>query len=509
MAKLNRKKLGLHGSVAVAVTVLVMAAVILLNAIFGALADRYGWYVDMNPTLEYPATDAFYTYVDTYVMSELEGTENTVRILFCEEEESLLASDETMLVLSAAKELSERYPERVRIEYLDIVAEPRQAREYGVDASTDVVVVCGDRSKVCSLEEFYMFEGSNVSTPVAYRGHRRFATVLRTVVSRELPVCYVTTNHGETFPDNEMMYAVADAGYDARRLDSLSDGIPADCALLLTYNPDRDFTDEDGVAGKSEIAALRAYMENGGRYMVFVSADTFSFGGFPHLEGFLSEWGVAFEHKKGTEGREDCYLVRDPGHALSTDGYTVLARADDSESAKTVLAPALEGGDLTVMLGNATVIRPAEGFGDNGRGQTTKGDVTVTPLLSSFAGAEAWVSGRAVDRAGDDGYTFMTLSERDAGEKSGYLLACSSIEFACEDSMQSAVFDNKTVFMSVVQAMGKDDVPLHIQPQPISDSTIRTMTTAQAKTVTWVAVAVPAVAMLAAGLIVLSRRKYS
>ena len=498
MATFNQKKIRRHSSVTVALTVLLIAAVILLNGIFGALVQRYGWYVNMNPTLRYPATDAFYTYVDTYVMSELTAG-GEIRILFCEEAESLRASDETALVLATAEELAARYEGRVSIDYLNVVEQPKLARELGVDDSTDVVFLCGDRSKTCSLDEFYLFSSEDTSEPMAYSGHRRFATVLRSVVCSSLPVCYFTVNHGESFPDYEMLYAAADAGYDVKSLDLLYSEIPEDCAMLITYNPHRDFTHRDGVADTSELERLEAYMQSGGRYMVFVSADTFSAGGFSNLEGYLSEWGVTFAHETGNTGIEECYLVRDPAHALTTDGYTVLARVESEGKAADVLAPVLTESDATVAVSNATVIRPTEG----------KGEVIVTTLLSGYAGAEAWAAGRAVGRADEKGYAFMTLSERAVGEKTAYLLACSSTDFACEESMQSAVFDNKSVFMSVVAGMGKTDVPLHIAPQPIMDDTIRTMTTAYAHTVTWVAVLLPSVLLLAAGLWVLARRRYS
>ena len=509
MATRNRKKTWRHGSVAVSVSVLLIAAVILLNGIFGALADRYGWYVDMNPTLLYPATNAFYAYLDEYVIPEAQATGEDVRILFCEDAESLTATDVTALVLNTAHEVAERYPEQVCVDHLNIVENPKQARAYGVDDSTDVVVICGDRTKVCSLTDFYVYEGGDTSTLVAYSGLRRFATVLRSVVRRELPVCYVTVNHGEAFTDYEMLYAVADAGYEVKSLDLLYNEIPDDCDLLLTYNPDRDFTVVDGVSGTSELDRLDAYMQKGGRYLVFVSADTFAAGGFANLEGYLADWGVTFAHQTGNTGLEECYLIRDTAHALSTDGYTILTRAGDGEKAAEILAPVLSDAQASVMVSGATAIRPARGFADNGRGQYVKDDGTVTPLLSSYGGAEAWASGRAVDRAGEEGYTLMTLSERPAGDATGYVLACSSTGFACEESMQSAAFDNRGVFMSVIRGMGKTDVPLHIEPQPIADSTIRTMTTAQARAITWVSVLVPSVVLTAVGLWVLLRRKYA
>ena len=498
MANTASKKALRHGGVTVALTVLTVVAIILLNASVTSLAMRYGWFINMNPTLYYPVTDTCFDYLDTYVMP---NAEEGIRIIFCDEQENIEAEVTQSYILNTATELAERYPDKVSIEYLNVWENPKTARAWGVKASTSVVVVSGDSHRVCTLRDFFLFPADDSENPVAYTGEKRFAVAMKAVVSPDAPVAYFTLNHGEAMEDYALLYAVTDAGYMVSYLDALSFEIPEDCGLLVSYNPARDFTAVDGVSGISEIDKLDAYLQKGGRFMCFVSADTFAAGGFAHLEGYLARWGATFAHEKGAEGVEECFAIRDTAHALTTDGYTLVGDIPGAGEGSAIMSD-LDG---TLRVSNATAIRVAEDFTESG-GNFVKGDRTLIPLLRSHAGAEAWAGGRPVDRTAE-GYNLVTLT-RDASTNAS-VLVCSSTDFATESTLQSGVYDNGSFLLTAMEAMGKSEVPVELKSQPFSDDTIHILTTAQARNITIALVAVPTLVVLAVGLIVLIRRKFA
>ncbi len=498
MAQIASKKAFRHGSVTVVLTVLIVAAVILLNATVTTLALRFGWYINMNPKLTYPVTDTCFDYLDESVIPN--ATED-IRLIFCESEEKIAENGTFSLIFATAKELAEAYPDRIKIEHLNVWENPSIARAYGVTASTSVVVASGDESRVCNLRDFFLFPAADNETPTAYNGERRFAVAMKAVVSTDAPVAYFTLNHGETMSDYALMQTIVDAGYTVSYLDALSFDIPEDCALLVTYNPTRDYTAEDGVSGVSEIDKLDAYLARGGRFMTFVSADTFAAGSFENLEGYLAEWGVIFDHRTGEEGVEECFAIRDTAHALTPDGYTIVGTVPEAGLAGTGFA-AING---SLRAANATGISVAEGY-TAGNGDFARGSRTLSPLLRSHPGAEAWAGGRAVDRTAE-GYNLVTLTADAA--TGGSVLVSSSIEFANEESLQSGVYDNGPFLLTAMEAMGTEEVPIRLSAQPIADDTIRILTTRQTRTVTVALVATPVLVALGAGLIVLIRRKFA
>ena len=498
MAHTASKKALRHGGVTVALTVLVVVVIILLNASVTTLAMRYGWYVNMNPAMLYPVTDTCYDYLDTYVIPD---AEEDIRIIFCDEEKNIREDTTLSYVLYTAEELAARYPDTVTIEYLNVWENPKIAREYGVKASTSVVVASGDAHRVCTLRDFFLFPVDDTENPVAYTGEKRFAVAMKAVVSPDAPVAYFTLNHGESMEDYSLMYAVTDAGYMINYLDSLNFDIPEDCGLLISYNPARDFTAVDGVSGVSEIDKLDAYLQKGGKFMCFVSADTFAAGGFDHIESYLAEWGVTFEHSTGAEGIEECFALRDTAHALTTDGYTLVGQIPAAGQGSEIMSE-LSG---TVRVANATAITVAEGF-SAANGDYTKGTRTLTPLLRTYEGAEAWAGGRPVDRTAE-GYNLVTLTTDSATNAS--VMVCSSTDFAIEATLQSGVYANGPFLLTAMEAMGKEEIPIELRSQPFSDSTIHILTTAQARTITIALVAIPVVLVLGVGLTVLIRRKFA
>ena len=498
MATTASKKALRHGSVTVALTVLIVAVIILLNASVTTLALRYGWYINMNPTLLYPVTDTCYDYLDEFVIPD---AKEDIRIIFCDEEENIRGDVTQSYVLGTAEELAARYPNTVKIEFLNVWENPKIARSYGVTASTSVVVASGDASRVCTLRDFFVFPVGDTENPSAYNGEKRFAVAMKAVVSPDAPVAYLTLNHGESTEDYALMYALTDAGYLINYLDALSFDIPEDCGMLVSCNPGRDFTDVDGVSGVSEIDKLDAYLQKGGKFMYLISADTFSAGGFPNIEGYLEGWGVTFAHQTGAEGVEECFAIRDTAHSITTDGYTLLGTVPTEGTAATVMAD-VEG---VLRAANATVIRIPDSFVKT-NGDYVSGTRTLIPLLRSHAGAEAWAAGRPVDRTAE-GYNMVTLTTDSVG--GGSVLVFSSTEFAIEATLQGGGYGNSAFLLTAFEAMGKEEIPVDLKSQPVSDSTIHIMTTAQARNITIALVAVPVLLVTVWGVAVLVRRKFA
>ena len=498
MATTASKKALRHGGVTVALTVLILVVVILLNASVTTLAMRFGWYINMNPTMLYPVTDTCYGYLDEFVIPR---ADKGIRIIFCDEEENIRADVTQSYVLNTAEEMAAKYPDTVKIEFLNVWENPKIAREYGVTASTSVVVACGEESRVCTLRDFFLFPAGDNENPSAYNGEKRFAVAMKAVVSPDAPVAYLTLNHGESTEDYALMYALTDAGYMISYLDALSFDIPEDCGLLVSYNPARDFTAADGVSGVSEIDKLDAYLKKGGKFMYFVSADTFAAGGFTHIETYLKDWGVTFAHDTGAEGVEECFALRDTAHSITTDGYTLLGQIPAEGKAAEIMANV----DGVLRAANATAIQIDPAFTKTG-GDYVSGSRTLIPLLRTYAGAEAWAGGRPVDRTAE-GYGLVTLTQDSATDAS--VLVCSSTDFATESTLQSGVYDNGPFLLTAMEAMGKEEVPVSLKPQPFSDDTIHILTTANARNITIALVAVPVLVVTAAGLIVLIRRKFA
>ncbi len=506
MKNISSKRKLRYGSISLILTSLVIAAVVILNIITAALCIRYDWMnIDMHKPAVYSISEDCRDYIEEYVISEM-GPGEKIKITLCDKRENLEKDIERKYVLDSIEEIEGMFKGYIEIDYLDIWERPKIAASYGVTSTSDVICEYGDRHETMTITDFYVFENGS-ETASAYNGEKIIASCLMRVTQSETPMCYITVNHGETYGDYEFLRMIVESGYTVGSVDLYAQDIPEDCDMLVTFNPKQDMAERSEDVTVSEREKLDAYMSKGGKYMFFASADTFASGGFENFESFLSDWGISYRHETGDDGEEDCYLVRDTANSLTVDGYTVLAESAGSGKG----ADALLGMNAPNSFAKSTYIKAAEGYSaDNGEyfGEVDGAKRTMSPLLLTHSSAEAWIDGRPVERASDEPFILMAMSTEECENgKTAYLIASASVDFAAEDAMQSSALGNNRTLTSLVKYMGKENAPTELLFKPFNDMKIQSLTVRAANTVTIVSCALPPVAALVLGTVVLVRRK--
>ena len=513
MKKTKNKKVR-YGGVAIAVTVLVVCAAVILNVIVAMLSARYEWmYVNMNAKTVYSISDNCRDYVEEYVISEVDrkngqtGEDEKIKITFCDSQKNIEADEGLKNIYDSIMELSGMFSGYIETAHLDIWEDPSVAREYGVTSTADVICEFYDRFETVNFADFYITDPQDGETAIAYNGEKILASCLMRITQAETAHCYFTVNHGENIEDLSLMRVMIEAGYTVGFIDLSSEEIPEDCELLITYAPARDAAVEQ--EGVDEIAMLREYMLSGGRYMVFINADTYAAGAHKNFEGLLEEWGVTFDHRTSTDGIEQSYIIRDMQNSLTVDGYTVISKNAEAGMG----SDALSSVNYPNAFGNATSISFAKDFLSDGNGNYTRieGDVkkTVAPLLVTHSSAQAWMGGITVARADEQPFVMMSITKSEtAGGEDGYLVACTSTEFASIEKLQSAVLGNARTLTEVVRYMGRDNAPSSLTFKSFSGTKIESLTTSVANTYTVVLAVVPAAIVAVSGAVILIRRKY-
>jgi len=504
----NKRRLR-YATVSLVLCVLVIASLIILNVIAAVLGMRYEWmYPELDRPTVYELSDGCREYISEHVISKLEkGDGEKIKIIFCNTKENIRSEELFKYVYDSFFEVAETFRGSIEIEHLDVFEHPSIAQKYGVDSVTDVVCAFGNRYETLDLRDFYTYktvDGQSVAT--AYNGEVLIASCLMRVTRDEMPTCYFTVNHGEEFTDYELVRAISQTGYTVGFLDIYAEEIPDDCDVLVTLNPKKDLAVSGDTSSVSEVERLDEYMSNGGKYMVFLSADTFASGGFENMESFLSSWGVDYMHKRTDGGVEACYLVKDSANSLTVDGYTVLSRLFESGEGEAILD--VLGAPCT--FGNSTYMSASNGFEPNGEGKFVSEETkrVLTPLFSAYSTAVAWADGRPVARASEEDFILMSMTEQDCanGEKA-FLVASASVDFASEYAMQSVSLGNSRAISELIRYMGKDDVPSRLAPKPMGQTEIQSLTTQNANIITAVLVALPAIVTTTVGAVVLVRRR--
>lgn len=503
-----------YGGMTVLLTVLVVTVTVLANAVFSTLAERHQWYSYAVEEIDYSVTESCYTILGAAIENaKAQGEDPDVRILFCDLD-SNVASDETLrYVYMTAGLLAERFPEEISVECHDIWSDPGSVKEYAkfVDPATGeeneikinsecVILVAGEYSRVYELEEFYVFKNGSSSELWAYNGEKKLAAgILRALGTEDAKACIVT-NHGEKFYDYELLYLLDDAGYTVTYIDLYKDEIPADCELLISYNPTADLAN-DSLSDVSEVKILEDYLKGGGKQLLVFLGNASPT--MPNLESFLADWGFAFDYAtEASNGSSYRYTIQDTAQSLTSDGYTIYGNAVTRGPS----ADLLEGLSRSTVFKNATSMHAAQGYVNNsGDGSYTKGNRTLYALYESSEGAVAWANGRAV--ADGAGRILMGVTEQTSSDGISRVAVVSSTDFACETQLQSAVYGNTDSLLRLFGIFGQEHLPEGLTIKPFDSATISTVTMSQMLSWTLVLTLTPAFLITAIALVILIRRR--
>ena len=348
------------------------------------------------------------------------------------------------------------------------------------------------------ITEFFVFAEGDTSQIWAYNGEKKLAAGILRAVDSDNAVVGLTNNHGEVFYDFELFYLLDDAGYSIRYFNLYTEGVPQECDLVITYNPNSDLTVQDGASDSSETDALNAFLSQPGKaYLVFLENGT---PALPNLEAFLNEWGVETMYSKQGE-HSHRYMVQDSTQSLTSDGYTIYGEVAEEGRAAELISGLSRG----TVFKNATALRAANGFASNGDGSYTKENRTMYSLFTAGDKAVSWANGKPVD---DSPATLFALTEQSNGEgNSSYVGVCASADVLSEEFLQSAVHGNSDTMMRVFESLGKKNTPRGLTIKPFGSTEISSVTTVQMWSWTVALALIPAVTVTVVAWVILAKRR--
>ena len=152
----NMPRRGTRRVVGAAITVSVIAVVLVINVLFSFLADRFMWQVDSTVTKYtsrpevsmYKPTEEFLDVVREYAIPMVQemnaerianGEEPiTINVKFCTERDKVYAADKLRMVQYSVLALQKEFPDAVKVEYLNIEKNPSQVQKYKATSSTNI-----------------------------------------------------------------------------------------------------------------------------------------------------------------------------------------------------------------------------------------------------------------------------------------------------------------------------------------------------------------------------------
>ncbi len=304
----QRKKKMKYGSVAVAITLIVTAIVILLNVVVGLLVERYpNAKLDLTTSNLYEVSDETIDYI--------KNLEDPVEIAVSSEE-STLEKDSYLKMVTEMLKKYQSYSSEVEITYFDTTKNPdilsKYQSKYSGTISSDNVIVCsGDRVRVFPLSDFFEMDQNKLQyyyygqatlaeCITAFKGEQSLTNAIMNVTdANPQRVGFIGTSNGNSIynPTNGNVYAAQvlstlldDNGYDVTQLDMVTDEISAeDYDVLVLPAPVNDLTVD-------AIEKLETFLHNDGnlgKRLLYIA--DFTQGNTPNLDAFLKDWNIVVD----------------------------------------------------------------------------------------------------------------------------------------------------------------------------------------------------------------------
>lgn len=547
-----------YGGTSVAVTALIIAAIVIFNVVFSLLTSRFRWYIDFTPEYHFTFSEDFLDLIgerdaDNGSDSPIEmldkfraenkayNAENNLKegdegwrdenvkinILFGMEKDKIKEStyrnanyDEEYnlnYVWQNADELRTKFPDYVTVEEVDAKTHPSRFQQY-LSSNTDsiaadsVIIECGSEYRIRTLKSFYMFLNDE---PYGYNGEKAFAAAILAVTRAESPLACYTVNHGETIADTDddgnylypFFTVLENAGYRYMPIDLSTQDIPEECRILITFDPKNDFlAKNDGALATDEITKIDDFLDQRKSYMVFISPET---GELPQLEEFLADWGLSVR-----QPGEEVYRVRDNSNSLLGDSSSVVASYSDSELMSAWAEDLLDRSNPPmVVFENAAAIYHSSSFTNGYNSTLGRG---VYDMFNSSSSATAWVNDREVAAAtAADPFRLLAVSVEKHSEQelygtvdtSSFVMLCGSTDFMSSKYINSNAYGNGDFMLSAIGLCGREPVPVGLDFKEFANYEIESITEAQATQYTLVLTLVPVCITLCAGVFIIVRRK--
>ncbi len=479
----NKSRRLRYGGIATAITVGVIAVIVVLNVLVTALNTRFPLSVDMTSDKRFTLSEQSKEY--------LKQVESDITIyLMMPKEDFESIGDPGSRVPPALEQFGQVNP-KIKVEYIDLEKNPSFASQYPGDelTSTSIIIESDKRHYVISTSDLFDVQYDTTTYQQYVAGDVIEKTMITKIMSAdvdEIPKVGIITGHNESTQKLEnFKQTMTDSSYEVSEINLMTDEIPDDMAFLVIAEPGSDYT-------TGELRKIDEYLEKDVNNPTLVVTFGASYSGMTNLDEFLAEWGV----KVG----DGVIAETDSGRFYS--GYPTLAIADYLTNE---LAPNINqyNGVTPIIMDS----RPIETLFE------TQNGIEVHPVIQSAETAVQLLTDEEGNTTeGESGvFNAMTVSSkpRTEGENTytSRVIAIGSTDYFNVGTVFNCL--NDEIFTTMANKItGRDLEEVNISSRKLQDSSLQ-MTELQVTIVGLVifVIALPLVVLIV-GLVIWIRRRH-
>ncbi len=519
--KRRNAKVFKHTTLATVLTVIFIAAVVLVNVIASIIFDRYPLTIDLTENNKYSISKESADYV--------KSIDKEIRITVLAEREVYLNVNEYTV---QAVELLDRYTQynpKISVTYVDLLSNPEVKSRYtDVDLLNNDIIFetvatsasgeeTFDRMRIVHLSDLvtwsadftsqvtdmgmtvetyadYLCGGDYATFINYYQGYiegsnaeSAFTSAIMTITDPDPVNVTILTGHDEIAQIEYFKQMLTANGYELSEINIITDEIPEDTDLLIIPAPAVDYFDED-IKKVSDFLLNGGNLEKDAMYIASVSQ-----GETPNLDEFLEEYGVKVEQEMIIEQNTDHIFGYYPFSTIPTivsEHYLQDVNTSDYLLYMSAARP------ITLLFDEQNMTA-TEAFVQSTNSALTLDYTDENAQIDTSQKGSVYTSVAIASKA-----AFMEESEAYSN-----ILVLGSDQFVSDSSLQSPQFQNSEYIISLLNGMtGKTDTGIVIATKTITGNTFD-LTQKQSSILKWTFQAVIPVLVLVIGFVVYKKRK--
>lgn len=484
--KFMKSRKAKHGTVAMAITALVIVMVIVLNIIIGLLVNRF-------PDLELDLTsnNSFALQDDTIDYVSHLNNDVTVYILM---EKDKFESQGTYFVQAQKmlNKMASKSDGKMKIKYVDLTSNPSFTSNYpNVDwqsssANNIVLVESGKQYKVLTLTDCfeydeqtynyygtYSFTGTKIEQAVV-------TAILNVTTDDKVVVDMIKGNNEQDY--SSLKSLLENNAYQVNDVSLATGDFDKDAKVAIMYAPSVDLDEKI-------VEKLSTWLSNDGKYgRSLIYVPTADMGEMPNLDDFLKEWGMSIDRGYVFETDETALVNANSPYAF-TVSYGDYYKDNLKNSKIPVVVSESHAVDITDENTAHALLKTTNKAG-------------VLPIDAD----KSWDYKDAITGNGENVAAEGVMTNED--KKSSRVVVFGSYVMFSDTIMQYNSFNNSAYFMNVINTIAdKEDVGITIESKSIDNTELGITDVATQNTMLVVFVIVIPIAILVAGFVFWLRRR--
>lgn len=278
---LSRSRRLRHGSMATAISVIFVAAVVLVNVIASILVERFPISVDLTTNKVFEISDESIDYI--------QNIDKDINVYILATEEAFSNNNQYYNQANTVINKYALYSDRIHVQYIDIYTDVDFASQYPNETLTygSILLDCEGRYQVLTAYDLFDVDEQYGSITSSTTEQAMTSAIMNLTDSNPISVVFLEGfgDNGRTKSDN-LKSILTNNGYLTSSISFITEPIPEEADVLVLCTPTSDISDE--LAND-----LSLWLENDGRFdhTLLYFADG-SQPELPVLEALLNEWGI-------------------------------------------------------------------------------------------------------------------------------------------------------------------------------------------------------------------------